>query len=483
MSDKYEGQGPNGSDGDEMADKQPVGKPRFQIEDTRARDTRTAVIVPVISGRSAKRAGDAGGKAVGEERSLEARREEAIGLAAAISLDVVFVELLTLQSPRPATLLGIGKVEEIAAQVQAQDVELVIVDHELTPIQQRNLERALKAKVVDRTGLILEIFGRRAQSREGTLQVDLAHLSYQRSRLVRSWTHLERQRGGKGFLGGPGETQIESDRRVIQEKITRLKGQIEEVRRTRTLHRSRRQDVPAPTVALVGYTNAGKSTLFNRVAGSDVMAQDLLFATLDPTLRKVRLPQGTEVVLSDTVGFISNLPTSLIAAFRATLEEVLEADLIVHVRDITNPETDAQRADVLSVLDQLGVLEALESSKRAMMEAWNKVDLMDADTLEFTRRQAEVQGARVIPVSAVTGEGVDDLLAQIETEIASTRAEETFHIPVGDGEGRAWLFAHATVLDEDAQDDGSTLMRVALTPRNLAHARERFGAPLAKKAG
>lgn len=479
MSNKYEGLGP---DGDEQADNQSGGKPRFQIEDTRARDTRTAVVVPVISGRSAKRAGDAGGKAVGEQRSLEARREEAVGLAAAISLDVVFVELLTLQSPRPATLLGVGKVDEIAAQVQAQDVELVIVDHELTPIQQRNLERALKAKVVDRTGLILEIFGRRAQTKEGTLQVDLAHLSYQRSRLVRSWTHLERQRGGKGFLGGPGETQIESDRRVIQEKITRLKGQIEEVRRTRTLHRSRRQDVPAPTVALVGYTNAGKSTLFNRVAGSDVMAKDLLFATLDPTLRKVKLPKGTEVVLSDTVGFISNLPTSLIAAFRATLEEVLEADLIVHVRDITNPETEAQRADVLSVLDQLGVLEASENSKRAMMEAWNKIDLMDAETLGFTQRQADVQGSRIIPVSAVTGAGIKDLLAQIETEIASTRAEESFHVPVEDGEGRAWLFAHATVLDEDVQEDGSTLMRVALTPRNLAHARERFGAPLAKKA-
>lgn len=479
MSDKHVGQGP---DSNEQTDNQPVGKPRFQIEDTRARDTRTAVIVPVISGRAAKRAGDAGGKAVSEQRSLEARREEAIGLAAAISLDVVLVELLTLQAPRPATLLGVGKVEEIAAQVKAQDIELVIIDHELTPIQQRNLERALGAKVVDRTGLILEIFGRRAQTREGTLQVDLAHLSYQRSRLVRSWTHLERQRGGKGFLGGPGETQIESDRRVIQEKITRLKGQIEEVRRTRTLHRSRRQDVPAPTVALVGYTNAGKSTLFNRVAGSEVMAQDLLFATLDPTLRKVRLPKGTEVVMSDTVGFISNLPTSLIAAFRATLEEVLEADLIVHVRDITNPETEAQRADVLSVLDQLGVLEASENSKRAMMEAWNKVDLMDAETLDFTRRQADVQGARVVPVSAVTGEGVDDLLAQIETEIASTRAEETFHIPVQDGEGRAWLFAHATVLNDDVQDDGSTLMHVALTPRNLAHARERFGAPMTKRA-
>jgi GTP-binding protein HflX len=459
--------------GDE--DRKPAGKPRFQIEDTRAKETRTAVIVPVISGRAARRAGDAGGRAVGEQRSLDARREEAVGLAAAISLDVVFVELLTLQAPRPATLLGVGKVEEIAQRVAEHDVELVVVDHELTPIQQRNLERALKAKVVDRTGLILEIFGRRAQTREGTLQVDLAHLSYQKSRLVRSWTHLERQRGGKGFLGGPGETQIESDRRVIQEKITRLKGQLEEVRRTRTLHRSRRQEVPAPTVALVGYTNAGKSTLFNRIVDEKVMAKDLLFATLDPTLRKVQLPKGTEVILSDTVGFISNLPTSLIAAFRATLEEVLEADLIVHVRDITHPETDAQRADVLDVLAQLGVVDRDGQSDRAIIEAWNKIDLLDAETLAVTRRQADVQGERVLAVSAVSGQGLDALLAQIEEEIAATRQEETFHIPVQDGEGRAWVFANATVLDETVLDDGSTKIRVAMTPRRMAHARARFG--------
>ncbi|MBO6674298.1 MAG: GTPase HflX [Rhizobiales bacterium] len=445
------------------------------MEDTRAKETRTAVIVPVISGRAARRVGDAGGRAVGEQRSLGARREEAVGLAAAISLDVVFVELLTLQAPRPATLLGVGKVEEIAHRVADQDVELVVVDHELTPIQQRNLERALKAKVVDRTGLILEIFGRRAQTREGTLQVDLAHLSYQKSRLVRSWTHLERQRGGKGFLGGPGETQIESDRRVIQEKITRLKGQLEEVRRTRTLHRSRRQDVPAPTVALVGYTNAGKSTLFNRIVDEKVMAKDLLFATLDPTLRKVELPKGTEVILSDTVGFISNLPTSLIAAFRATLEEVLEADLIVHVRDITHPETEAQRADVLDVLTQLGVVDRDGQSDRAIIEAWNKIDLMDADSLAVTRRQADVQGERVLAVSAVGGQGLDALLAQIEEEITATRQEETFHIPVQDGEGRAWVFANATVLDETVLDDGSTKIRVAMTPRRMAHARARFG--------
>lgn len=465
------------AEGDQSAS----GKPRFQVEDTRARDTRTAVIVPIISSRARASAGKAGGTAVGaageyevRARSPEARRQEAIGLAAAISLDVVYDELVALQQLRPATLLGSGKVDELAQRIADEKIELVFVDHELTPIQQRNLERALKAKVLDRTGLILEIFGRRAQTREGTLQVDLAHLTYQKGRLVRSWTHLERQRGGKGFLGGPGETQIESDRRVILDKIQRLKGQLDEVRRTRTLHRSRRQSVPAPTVALVGYTNAGKSTLFNRITHSDVMAKDLLFATLDPTLRKVTLPKGTQIILSDTVGFISNLPTSLIAAFRATLEEVLEADLIVHVRDIANPETDAQRADVLSVLDQLGIFEGEAGAARAMIEAWNKVDLMDADELDFTLRQSGVQGARVLPVSAVTGQGLDSLLAQIESEISGTRQEDIFTLSVGDGEGRAWLFAHATVLDDQMLEDGSSRMRVAMTPRNMAHARARF---------
>lgn len=465
------------TDNDGDTDRKPAGKPRFQIEDTRAKQTRTAIVVPMISGPAARRAGDAGGRAVGDQRSLEARREEAVGLTAAISLDVVFVEALTLQSPRPATLLGVGKVDELAQRIADEHVELVVVDHDLTPIQQRNLERALKAKVLDRTGLILEIFGRRAQTREGTLQVDLAHLTYQKSRLVRSWTHLERQRGGKGFLGGPGETQIESDRRVIQDKITRLKAQLKDVRRTRTLHRARRQDVPAPTVALVGYTNAGKSTLFNRIVDETVMAKDLLFATLDPTLRKVELPKGTQVILSDTVGFISNLPTSLIAAFRATLEEVLEADLIVHVRDIANPETDSQRADVLDVLAQLGVVDRDGVSDRTIIEAWNKIDLLDQEARDVIKRQAQVQGPRVLAVSAANGQGVDVLLEQIEQEIASARQEETFHVPVEDSEGRAWLFAHATVLDETILEDGSSRLRVAMTDRNMGLARSRFAAP------
>ncbi len=450
----------------------PRGKPRFQIEDTRARATRTALIVPIVGSGARRREQsiDAAPK-----RSMDARREEAVGLAAAINLDVVFVELLTLQTPKPATLLGTGKVEEISEKVAAEHVELVIVDHDLTPIQQRNLERALKAKVVDRTGLILEIFGRRAQTREGTLQVDLAHQTYQKSRLVRSWTHLERQRGGKGFLGGPGETQIEADRRVIQDKITRLKRQLEDVRRTRTLHRARRQDVPAPTVALVGYTNAGKSTLFNKVADSGVLAKDLLFATLDPTLRKVQLPKGTDVILSDTVGFISNLPTSLIAAFRATLEEVLEADLIVHVRDITHQDTEAQRTDVLAVLAQMGVVDVDGKSDRAILELWNKIDLLPQDDRAVVLRQAETRGEDVLALSAVTGEGMGAVLVRIESAISNQRQKDTFHVPAADGEGRAWLFENGTVLDQATLPDGSTRMHVSMTPRKMAHARTKFG--------
>ena len=453
----------------------PAGKPRFQIEDTRARATRTALIVPDVQVRAGRSpAAMAAGRTPDEQRSLDARVEEAAGLAAAISLDVVLTEALTVSKPRPATLLGSGKVESLADRIGDDEVELVIVDHELTPIQQRNLERAFKAKVLDRTGLILEIFGRRAQTREGVLQVDLAHLTYQKSRLVRSWTHLERQRGGKGFLGGPGETQIEADRRVIQDKITRLKGQLEEVRRTRTLHRSRRKSVPAPTVALVGYTNAGKSTLFNRLTESDVKAEDLLFATLDPTLRRVQLPRGTEVILSDTVGFISNLPTDLIAAFRATLEEVLEADLVVHVRDITNPQTEAQRQDVLDVLDQLGIVDRDGTGNRQMLEAWNKTDRLGADRQALVCRQAETSSDTVIAVSAVTGEGVDELLEAIETAIAATREQAVFDLRPEDGEGRAWLFANATVLDETVDADGHIRVQVAMTPRRMAHARTRF---------
>src|SRR5690606_19061357 len=289
-------------------------------------------------------------------------------------LETVHSEIVMVNDPRPATLLGSGKLEELAALVEETSAELVFVDHPLTPVQQRNLEKALDAKVLDRTGIILEIFGRRARTREGALQVELAHLNYQKGRLVRSWTHLERQRGGAGFLGGPGETQIEADRRILQDKIVKLKRELETVRRTRDLHRAKRKKVPFPVVAIVGYTNAGKSTLFNRLTGAGVLAEDMLFATLDPTLRRVRLPHGTPVILSDTVGFISDLPTHLVAAFRATLEEVVEADLVIHLRDIADPDTAAQAEDVERILGDLGV-DAGDRSR--VIEVWNKIDLLD----------------------------------------------------------------------------------------------------------
>ena len=339
-------------------------------------------------------------------RSAEARLEEAVGLAGAIDLDITHSTAVTVNEPRPATLLGSGKVEELAEIVKETDAGLIIVDHPLTPVQQRNLEKETNAKVLDRTGLILEIFGRRARTKEGTLQVDLAHLTYQKGRLVRSWTHLERQRGGSGFLGGPGETQIEADRRALQEKILRLKRELEQVRRTRDLHRAKRRKVPFPVVAIVGYTNAGKSTLFNRLTGAGVLAEDMLFATLDPTLRRLRLPHGTTVILSDTVGFISDLPTHLVAAFRATLEEVVEADLIIHLRDISDPDTAAQAEDVERILADLGVE---VSAKGHIVEAWNKIDLLDdanRDRLLADARRDDAEPP--IAVSAVTGEGISD---------------------------------------------------------------------------
>ena len=331
------------------------------------------VVVPVL-GRHHREDRDSASSRPRLERSPEARREEAVGLARAIELEPVHVAIVNVNEPRPATLLGSGKVEELAEIVANDAIELVIFDHALTPVQQRNLETALKAKVLDRTGLILEIFGRRARTKEGTLQVELAHLEYQRGRLVRSWTHLERQRGGSGFLGGPGETQIESDRRALQDKILRLKRELETVRRTRDLHRAKRRKVPFPVVAIVGYTNAGKSTLFNKLTGAGVLAQDMLFATLDPTLRRVRLPHGTPIILSDTVGFISDLPTHLVAAFRATLEEVVEADQVIHLRDIADPDTAAQAEDVEAILRDLGV-DAKDGDR--VMEVWNKIDLLD----------------------------------------------------------------------------------------------------------
>jgi GTP-binding protein HflX len=390
------------------------------------------------------------------ERSPQARLEEAAGLAAAIDLDVAASGLVPVPSPRPATLFGSGKVEELAGLVRAEDASLVIVDHPLTPVQQRNLERAWNAKVLDRTGLILEIFGQRARTREGRLQVELAHLVYQKSRLVRSWTHLERQRGGFGFLGGPGETQIEADRRIIGERIDVIRKELEQVRRTRGLHRKSRQRVPYPSVALVGYTNAGKSTLFNALTGAKVLAEDTLFATLDPTIRAVSLPGGSKAVLSDTVGFISDLPTTLIAAFRATLEEVLQAELILHVRDIADKTSSSQRTDVNEVLSELGI--DAEGEPDRLIEVWNKVDLLDA--VAARRAQNEAKRAGAILVSAVTGEGLDALRREIERRLNLRR--ETIEIALKPEEGSLsnWIYENCEVITRRALGEGITSLRI-----------------------
>jgi len=394
-------------------------------------------------------------------RAAEARLTEAMSLAASIGLVVVHSAILPLRQPRPATLLGPGQIELVAHAIAGQSVTVIIVDTELSPVQQRNLERAWGCKVIDRTGLILDIFGERAATREGALQVELAHLEYQRSRLVRSWTHLERQRGGFGFLGGPGETQIEADRRLIGERIVRLKRDLEQVRRTRGLHRAARKRVPFPLVALVGYTNAGKSTLFNAMTGAAVEARDQLFATLDPTMRALRLPSGRRVILSDTVGFISDLPTELVAAFRATLEEVAGADVILHVRDAAHPDTLAQRADVLAVLAGMaadGMLEADWPSR--MIEVHNKADLMGGATMVPLRDGG-------IAVSAMTGEGLDRLQAAIDARIAAGMEEVEYALPPADGARLAWLYQHGEViLREDAER--TIRLRVRLLPADRA---------------
>lgn len=400
-----------------------------------SRGARALVVCPDIRGRH-------------HDLDAEARLDEACGLALAIGIVVAEAFVLPVRDVKPGTLFGSGQVESILTKCELEHAELVVIDGALSPIQQRNLEDKLGRKVIDRTGLILEIFGERAATAEGRLQVELAHLDYQRSRLVRSWTHLERQRGGFGFLGGPGETQIEADRRMIRQRMARLRKELESVRRTRALHRDRRGRAPWPVIALVGYTNAGKSTLFNKLTGSDVMAEDQLFATLDPTMRAIALPGVEKAILSDTVGFISDLPTQLVAAFRATLEEVTGADLILHVRDIANPSTAAQKTQVLEVLADLGVTDA-ESGEGAIpiLEVWNKLDLLGREEAEEI---SEVAGGdpMVQAISAITGEGIDDLLARLGDILTATARVHELVLPASAGRRIAWLHAHGEVLEE-----------------------------------
>jgi GTP-binding protein HflX len=391
-------------------------------------------------------------------RAPEARLAEAEGLARAIALDVVHAEIIKLRTASASSLFGKGQIERIAAAVAANSAEIVIVDGAVSPIQQRNLERDLKAKVIDRTGLILEIFGERASTREGTLQVELAHLQYQASRLVRSWTHLERQRGGFGFMGGPGESQIEADRRLIKDRIVRLKAELDDVRRTRGLHRRQRQRAPWPIVALVGYTNAGKSTLFNRLTGAEVRAEDLLFATLDPTMRAIRLPGHDKVVLSDTVGFVSDLPTQLVAAFRATLEEVIEADLIVHVRDISHPDSEAQAQDVADVLTGLGLADELQ--RVPLLTVFNKVDAMDPEARAALADRASNIDA--VMVSALTGEGIEALREQMAIMLRAGSHVHDIRLSSSDGRRMAWLHEHGDVIGLQQDADG-VAMQVRLS--------------------
>jgi GTP-binding protein HflX len=396
-----------------------------------------------------------------QPRAAEARLAEAVGLTASIGLVVVHTAILPLRVRRPATLLGEGQVVSQAEAIRQNRIIVAIIDAALTPVQQRNLERAWGCKVIDRTGLILDIFGERAATREGTLQVELAHLEYQRSRLVRSWTHLERQRGGFGFLGGPGETQIEADRRLIDDRLVRIRKDLEKVRRTRGLHRSARQRVPFPVIALVGYTNAGKSTLFNALTGAEVTARDQLFATLDPTMRGLRLPSGRRVILSDTVGFISELPHELVEAFRATLEEVSEADVILHVRDAAHPETAAQRSDVIKVLDDMvadGTLD--EGWPRRTIEVLNKADLLGGVADVPVRPDA-------VAVSAITGEGLEALKAAIDRRIAEGMEVADYAIPPQDGARLAWLYQHGEVL-ERADNEDAVHVKVRLLPADRA---------------
>ena len=422
-----------------------------------ARGERCLVLTPVMRGPA------------GPGREPEARLAEAVGLARAIDLDVVQAETVRVVEPKPATLIGSGAVERLRSLVEDEEIRLAIVDWPLSPVQQRNLERAWSCKVIDRTGLILEIFGERARTREGQLQVELAALSYQRSRLVRSWTHLERQRGGFGFIGGPGESQLEIDRRLIGERIGRLKKDLAEVKRTRGLHREARRRVPYPVVALVGYTNAGKSTLFNRLTRASVVARDLLFATLDPTMRVVKLPSGRDIILSDTVGFISDLPTDLVAAFRATLEEVSAADIILHVRDVAHPETTLQQQEVVKVLKDLGIEPRLETD---LIEVLNKIDLLVPADRETLLQQAGRQN-HAVALSALTGEGAEQLLADIDRRLASQRKVGHFKVPHGEGAALAWLYSHGEVLTR-RDDETFAYLDVRLDPADLGRYRRLY---------